>query len=103
MKSILALLAVLVCAGCSTVNETITAKDGTVTTTKAASFMTKLSGLKRTITSPDGIISSFSLDNYAGDVDFLNAAGNLALQGAKLGLLASGNTNIVTTNSLPRR
>jgi hypothetical protein len=99
----LSLLAVALCFGCTIATRTITATDGTVTKTRVSSFLTAVTGFKDVVASPDGVISSTSLDNYAGDVNSINAIGNLMMQGAKLAMLASGNTNVlvvVPTNSV---
>jgi hypothetical protein len=101
-KIALSLLAIALC-GCTTASRTITATDGTVTKTKISSFLISVTGFKDVVASPDGVISSTSLDNYAGDVNTINAIGSLIMQGAKFALMAAGNTNvIVTTNSVSR-
>ena len=101
-KLFLSFLAIALC-GCTTASRTITAVDGTVTKTRISSFLISVTGFKDVVASPDGVISSTTLDNYAGDVNSINAIGSLVMQGAKLALLAVGNTNVnvvVTTNSL---
>jgi hypothetical protein len=66
LKTIL-LMAGLVCAGCTSINETITLPTGEVFKAKGGSFLTSMSGLKRTMTTPAGTVYAFSLDNYSSD------------------------------------
>jgi hypothetical protein len=95
------LLGLIAClCGCTTASRTTTAKDGSVTKTTISTFLTTVTGFSDSVTSPDGIESITTLANYAGDVNTINALGNILLQGVKAGATLAGNTNLVlsTTN-----
>jgi len=98
MKTLVYISLLAALCGCTTASRTITAKDGTVTKTKVSAFFISVTGFSDSVTAPDGTISSTSLQNYAGDVNTINALGNIFLQGVKAGGALAGvsNTNLVS-------
>ena len=94
------LMVLLACAGCTTASRVSVAKDGTQTTSKVSTFLTTASGFSDVVTTPDGVVSSTSLANYASDTQAIIAIGNIlnSLM-SKAVLLANtnlaGNTNLL--------
>jgi len=103
MKTSFAILimAAMIFAGCSTMQQTTTHKDGTKDTRKASALLETIQGYADTGTNPDGSTYSTSIQNLTGDVQMVYAIDLLVSHIGQIALMASGNTNAtlaVTTN-----
>lgn len=87
-------MAALIGAGCTTASRISVAKDGTQTTSKVSTFLTTASGFSDTVSTPDGLVSQTTLNNYASDVQAINAIFSGMQNLGQLIVLAQGGTNV---------